>query len=79
MDQTFEETDRKKQRKLCGIDDNGEEPLAEKKNAEENEENGWQNLARRKTERADESHDRCSQLLDIRVPKTADLRNLRLS
>ena len=32
--------ERKKQRKLRGIDDNGEEPLAEKKNAEENEENG---------------------------------------
>ena len=31
------------------------------------------NLARRETERAKESHDRCSQLLGMRMPKTADL------
>ena len=37
------------------------------------EENGWQNLARRKTERAKESHDRCSQPPGMRMPKTADL------
>ena len=39
------------------------------------EENGWQNLAQRKTEHAKESHDRSSQLLGIRMPKTADLRH----
>ena len=39
------------------------------------EENGWQNLAQRKTERAKEPHDRSSQLLGMRMPKTADLRH----
>ena len=39
------------------------------------EENGWQNLARKKTERANESHDWCSQQLGMRMLKTADLRN----
>ena len=42
VDQTFEETDRKKQRKVHEIDNNDEELLAEKKNAEEN---GRQNPA----------------------------------
>ena len=73
MDQTFEETDRKNNEKVREIDDNGDEPLAEKKNTEENEENGRQNPARRKTERAKESHDRCSQPPGMRMPKTADL------
>ena len=41
VDQTFEETD-KKQRKVHEIDNNGEELLTEKKNAEEN---GGQNPA----------------------------------
>ena len=36
--------------------------------------NGWKNPARRKTERANESHDRRSQLLGMHMPKTADLR-----
>ena len=45
----------------------------------EGEENGLQNLPRRKTERANKSHDRCSQLLGMRMPKTADLRHLRRS
>ena len=40
-------------------------------------ENGWQNPAQRKTERANESPGRCSQLLGMRIPKTADLRHLR--
>ena len=40
---------------------------------------GWQNPARRKTERTNESHDLCSQLLGMRMQKTADLRHLRRS
>ena len=32
-----------------------------------------------KTERTNESHDRCSQLLSMRMPKTANLRHLRHS
>ena len=43
------------------------------------EENGWQNLAQRKTEHTNESHDGCSQLLGMRIPKNADLRYLRCS
>ena len=43
------------------------------------EENGGQNLAQRKTERAKESHDQCSQLLGMHMSKTADLRHLRRS
>ena len=47
VDQTFEETDGKNKEKVRKIDDNGDEPLVEKKNTEENEENGRQNPARR--------------------------------
>ena len=47
VDQTFEETDGKNKEKVREIDDNGDEPLVEKKNTEENEENGRQNPARR--------------------------------
>ena len=43
------------------------------------EENGLQNLARRKTDCANESHDRSSQLLGMCMPKTADLRHFRRS
>ena len=43
------------------------------------EENGWQNLARRKTDCANESYDRSSQLLGMCMSKTADLRHLRRS
>ena len=57
----------------------GEKKPTKPKGEGEGEENGWQNLTRRKTERANESYDRCSQLLGMRVPKTADLRHLRCS
>ena len=56
----------------------GEKPTKPRGRAE-GEENGWQNLARKETERANKSHDRCSQLLGMRMPKTADLRHLRRS
>ena len=56
----------KKQRKVHEIDNNGEEPLAEKKNADRTQHEG-------KTERAKASHDRCSQPPGMRMPKTADL------
>ena len=55
------------------------EKLTKPKGREGGEENGWQNLAQRKTERAKESHDQCSQLLGLHMPKTADLRHLRRS
>ena len=35
-------------------------------------ENGRKNPAQRKTARANESHGQCSQLLGMRMPKTAD-------
>ena len=38
---------KKNKEKVREIDDNGDEPLVEKKNTEENEENGRQNPARR--------------------------------
>ena len=46
-----------------------------KAKGEERGEYGWQNPERRKTERANESHDRCNQLLGTRMPKTADPRH----
>ena len=53
----------------------GEKP-AKPRGEGEGEENGWQNLVRRKTECAKELHDRCNQLLGMHMPKTADLRHL---
>ena len=41
--------------------------------------NSWQNPAQRKTERANESPGRCSQLPGMGMPKMADLRHLRRS
>ena len=41
------QTEKKNKEKVREIDDNGDEPLVEKKNTEENEENGRQNPARR--------------------------------
>ena len=41
-------------------------------------ENGLQNPAQRKTERTNESHDRYSQLLGMDMPKTSDLRHLKV-
>ena len=73
------QTEKKKQRKVREIDDNSDEPLAEKKNTEENEENGRQNQHEGKNERAKESHDRCSQPPGMRTPKTADLGSQALS
>ena len=42
-------------------------------------ENGCQNPSTKETERANKSRDLCSQLLGMRVPKTADLWHLRRS
>ena len=79
VDQPFEETDRKTTKEDREIADNGDEPLTGKKNTGETEENGRQNPARReKSERAKESHDRCSQPPGMRVLNTADLGTLAL-
>ena len=42
-------------------------------------ENGCQNPSRKETERANKSRDLCSQLLGMRLPKTADLWHVRRS
>ena len=71
-----EETDKKKTKKNSGVDENGEEAIVEKENAEEKRRK-WltDNKHEGKTERVNESHDRSSQLLGMRIPKTADLRH----
>ena len=53
-----------------GVDEKGE-PLAKKKNRRRwvKEPRGMNNTARRKTPRATESHDRCSELLAMRMSK----------
>ena len=42
-------------------------------------ENGCQNPSTKETERANKSRDLCSQLLGMRLPKTADLWHVRRS
>ena len=71
-------TKRKEQAPLTLKNTSGEKPTKPRERAG-GEESGWQNLAQRETERADESHDRCSQLLGMRMAKTADLRHFRRS
>ena len=75
MDQTFEETDRKKQRKIAKIDDNGEELLAEKKNTEEKRRKWPTEPSTKGKLNAPKNHmiEVATEPSSMRVLKTADL------